>query len=56
MRELIEENRRKSRILMGLMLAVGMLVDASIVVIESIYRHYQDLGEDARTAALRGTT
>lgn len=42
--------------LMGLMLALGMLVDNSVVVIESIYRHVQDLGEDARTAALRGTS
>jgi len=42
--------------LMGLMLALGMLVDSSVVVIESIYRHVQDLGEDAKTAALRGTS
>ncbi len=42
--------------LMGLMLAVGMLVDNSIVVIESIFRHFQDLGEDPKTAALRGTS
>jgi hydrophobic/amphiphilic exporter-1 (mainly G- bacteria), HAE1 family len=42
--------------LMGLVLALGMLVDNSVVVIESIYRHVQDLGEDGRTAALRGTS
>ena len=42
--------------LMGLMLAVGMLVDNSVVVIESVSRHFTDLGEDPRTAALRGTT
>ena len=42
--------------LMGLMLALGMLVDNSIVVIESIFRHHQDLGEDAKTAALHGTS
>jgi HAE1 family hydrophobic/amphiphilic exporter-1 len=42
--------------LMGLMLALGMLVDNSVVVIESIYSHVQDLGEDAKTAALRGTS
>jgi HAE1 family hydrophobic/amphiphilic exporter-1 len=42
--------------LMGLMLALGMLVDNSVVVIESIFRHVQDLGEDARTAALMGTS
>ena len=42
--------------LMGLMLAVGMLVDNSVVVIESISRHFTELGEDSRTAALHGTT
>lgn len=42
--------------LMGLMLAVGMLVDSSVVVIESISRHFTDLGEDAKSAALRGTS
>ena len=41
--------------LMGLMLAVGMLVDNSVVVIESISRHFTE-GEDAKTAALRGTS
>lgn len=42
--------------LMGLMLAIGMLLDNSIVVIESIFRHRQELGADARTAALRGAS
>lgn len=42
--------------LMGLMLAVGMLVDNSIVVIESVVRHRQTLGEEANTAALRGAS
>jgi HAE1 family hydrophobic/amphiphilic exporter-1 len=42
--------------LMGLMLAVGMLLDNSIVVIESIFRHRSELGEDARTASLRGAS
>ncbi len=42
--------------LAGLMLALGMLVDNSIVVIESIFRHRNELEEDARTAALAGTT
>ena len=42
--------------LMGLMLSIGMLVDSSIVVIESIFRHRQELGEDARTATLRGAS
>ncbi len=40
--------------LAGLMLALGMLVDNSIVVIESIFRHRSELGEDAKTAALAG--
>ena len=42
--------------LAGLMLALGMLVDNSIVVIESIFRHRNELGENARTAALKGTS
>ena len=42
--------------LMGLVLALGMLVDNSIVVIESIYRRIEGLGEDSRTAALRGAS
>ncbi|MCB1034265.1 MAG: efflux RND transporter permease subunit, partial [Acidobacteria bacterium] len=42
--------------LMGLVLALGMLLDNSIVVIESIYRRMEELGEDARTAALKGAS
>ncbi len=42
--------------LAGLMLALGMLVDNSVVVIESIFRHRNDLGQDSRTAALDGTS
>lgn len=42
--------------LAGLMLALGMLVDNSVVVIESIFRHRDELGQDARTAALAGTS
>jgi HAE1 family hydrophobic/amphiphilic exporter-1 len=42
--------------LMGLMLSIGMLVDNSIVVIESVFRHHEDLGEDARTATLHGAS
>ena len=42
--------------LMGLMLAVGMLLDNSIVVIESIFRHRLELGRDSRTATLRGAS
>ncbi|HXV76890.1 MAG TPA: efflux RND transporter permease subunit, partial [Candidatus Polarisedimenticolaceae bacterium] len=42
--------------LAGLMLALGMLVDNSVVVIESVFRHRNDLDEDSRTAALRGAS
>ncbi len=42
--------------LAGLMLALGMLVDNSIVVIESVFRHRNELNEDSRTAALMGTS
>lgn len=38
----------------GLALGVGMLVDCSVVVIENIFRRRDDLGEDAKTAAIRG--
>lgn len=42
--------------LMGLVLALGMLVDSSIVVIEAIYRRMERFDEDAPTAALRGAS
>ena len=42
--------------LAGLMLALGMLVDNSVVVIESIFRHRNELGEESRTAAVRGAS
>jgi HAE1 family hydrophobic/amphiphilic exporter-1 len=42
--------------LAGLMLALGMLVDNSIVVIESIFRHRNELGESSKQAALKGTS
>jgi len=41
--------------LAGLAFAVGMVVDAAIVVLENIDRH-RDLGESRREAAYRGTT
>ena len=40
--------------MMGLMLSVGMVVDNSIVVVESIYRR-RELGESPLHAALHGT-
>jgi HAE1 family hydrophobic/amphiphilic exporter-1 len=39
----------------GLALGVGMMVDNSIVVLENIFRRRDELGEDARTAAVSGT-
>lgn len=41
--------------LMGLMVAVGMLVDASVVVLENIFRFKQEYGLGAFQAAIRGT-
>jgi len=42
--------------LSGLIVAVGMVVDASIVVLENIYRHYKEMPQpDAVLAATRGT-
>jgi len=41
--------------LMGLMIAVGMVVDNAIVVVESIYARRQK-GEERKTAAIRGTS
>jgi len=40
--------------LLGLSLAIGVLIDDAIVVRENIVRH-MELGEDRRTAALKGT-
>ncbi len=41
--------------LAGMSFAVGMVVDAAIVVLENIYSHYQQ-GETPQVAASRGTT
>ncbi len=41
-------------VLFSLILALGMLVDNAIVLVENIYRHVE-LGENAVTAAVRGT-
>jgi hydrophobic/amphiphilic exporter-1 (mainly G- bacteria), HAE1 family len=40
----------------GLALGVGLMVDNTIVVIENITRHAEELGEDARHSAVLGTT
>ena len=41
--------------LSGMIIAVGMVVDASVVVLENIYRHFRGEGEDAGEAARNGT-
>ena len=41
--------------MMGLMLAVGMLVDPAVVILESIFRRRQEEGEGPMDAAVRGT-
>lgn len=41
-------------VLFSLVLALGMLVDNGIVVIENIYRHYE-MGKDRMRAAIEGT-
>jgi multidrug efflux pump subunit AcrB len=39
----------------GLILSIGMLVDNSIVVIENVTRHFEELGKPAFKAAVEGT-
>jgi HAE1 family hydrophobic/amphiphilic exporter-1 len=39
----------------GLALGVGMMVDSSVVVLENVYRRYQERAEDAKRAAIAGT-
>jgi HAE1 family hydrophobic/amphiphilic exporter-1 len=41
--------------LMGLMVAIGMLVDSSVVVLENIFRYKQEKGLEAREAAIQGS-
>lgn len=40
----------------GLSLGVGMLVDNSVVVLENIFRRRKELGEDVKTASIKGAT
>jgi multidrug efflux pump len=41
--------------LLALTLAIGVVVDDAIIVLENAYRHQHELGEDPRTAAINGT-
>ncbi len=41
--------------LLALTLAIGIVVDDAIIVLENAYRHQEELGEDPKTAAIRGT-
>ena len=42
--------------LLALILAIGLVVDDAIIVLENAYRHQEELGEDPETAAMRGTS
>ncbi len=42
--------------LSGLTIAIGMVVDAAIVVFEAVYRHRHEKKEDLETAAIKGTS
>jgi hydrophobic/amphiphilic exporter-1 (mainly G- bacteria), HAE1 family len=41
--------------LLALLLLIGVVVDDAIVVLENIYRHREELGADAHTAAVNGS-
>ena len=41
--------------LLALILAIGIVVDDAIIVLENAYRRQEELGEDPETAAVRGT-
>ena len=41
--------------LLGFILAIGIVVDDAIIVIENAYRHQEELGKDPETAAIDGT-
>lgn len=41
--------------LLALTLAIGIVVDDAIIVLENAYRHQEELGEDPETAARKGT-
>jgi len=41
--------------LLALTLAIGIVVDDAIIVLENAYRHQEELGQDPETAAIEGT-
>ena len=41
--------------LLALTIAIGIVVDDAIIVLENAYRHQEELGEDPMTAAINGT-
>jgi multidrug efflux pump len=41
--------------LLALTIAIGIVVDDAIIVLENAYRHQEELGKDAMTAAIDGT-
>ena len=41
--------------LLGLILAIGIVVDDAIIVLENAYRHQEELGKDPERAAIDGT-
>jgi multidrug efflux pump len=41
--------------LLALILAIGIVVDDAIIVLENAYRHQEELGKDPQTAAIEGT-
>jgi multidrug efflux pump len=41
--------------LLGLILAIGIVVDDAIIVLENAYRHQEELGESPEEAAVNGT-
>jgi multidrug efflux pump len=41
--------------LLGMILAIGVVVDDAIIVMENAYRHQEELGKDPTTAAIDGT-
>jgi hydrophobic/amphiphilic exporter-1 (mainly G- bacteria), HAE1 family len=41
--------------LLALALAVGIVIDDAIVVLENIFRHVEEHGEDPKSAAIKGT-